>query len=380
VLRRLGIAAVLLLGAITAGGGRASSAPSVAWEKWLHVPGVFDVAGPRADGRLVVAAGSTLKLVGLAGGITDFAPTYDVPAGPESYIALSSGAAVQGAACRFQPDDVFALDLRGNAPGVLRVSANGKTVYRFATVNGVSGLVGITFDTVGKFDHKLLVIGPPQAGMTQLFAIDCAGVVAPIGAPVPTALEGGIEVAPLGFGPYGGHLVAPNETDGSIYAVSPEGKLAEIAKSALPVGGDIGVESAGFVPPSGATQVLVSDRGTPGNPHPGTDSILRLQEPALTTAAVRPGDLLVTTEASAALLAVHCATTCTARQVATGPPEAHIEGRLLAIAKPLAKADTAWRTPAIVAGALVAAGVVVLLLLRPRRRGSRRRRGSSPPS
>src|SRR2546422_317338 len=33
--------------------GPASSPP--VWERWIHLPGVFDVAGPRGDGRLVAA-------------------------------------------------------------------------------------------------------------------------------------------------------------------------------------------------------------------------------------------------------------------------------------------------------------------------------------
>jgi hypothetical protein len=378
VARRLILAALVTLTVVT-GGAHAQAAPSVAWEKWLHVPGVFDVAGPRSDGRLVVAALGKLKLVGLAGGITDFAPAYDVPPGPETYIAVSSGTAVDGAGCHFDRDDVFAIDLRGNAPGITRISADGTAVYRFASVTGVSGLVGIAFDTVGTFDHRLLAIGPAQTGTTQVFGIDCKGAVTAIGKPVTTALEGGA-VAPTGFGAFGGHLVAANEQDGSIYAVSNRGTLATVAPSGLPIGGDIGVESAGFVPAAGATQVLLPDRATPANPHPGTDSLLRLQDRALATAGVHPGDLLVATEASASLLAVHCAATCAARPVATGPPEAHVEGRLLAIAAPPAKASSTWRAPLIIAGALVAAGAVLALLVRPRRRGTRRRRESSPPS
>ena len=34
----------------------AGSAPRTAWEQWVHIPGVVDLAGPRSDGRMVVAA------------------------------------------------------------------------------------------------------------------------------------------------------------------------------------------------------------------------------------------------------------------------------------------------------------------------------------
>src|SRR5205823_5183932 len=108
--------------------------------------------------------------------------------------------------------------------------------------------------------------------------------------------EGGIAVAPRDFGTFGGELIAPDEGNGSIYAVSPRGHLRTVAASGVPAGGDIGVESAGFVPPSGAAAAYLADRGTPGNPHPGTDSVLRLTGAALSTAGVRPRDLLVGTE------------------------------------------------------------------------------------
>jgi hypothetical protein len=375
----------------------AQSSPGTTWESWLHLPGVFDLQGPRSDGKLVVAALGNLKLVGLDGGVTDFAPSYDVPIAPESYIALSPGIAVDGTDCRFESDDVFALDQKllvdpKAAPeGITRISADGTTVARFATIDGTSSLNGIVFDTGGRFGHRLLVVGimlpagaqigqpAPPGSRTQVFAVDCHGTVTKIGAPVPTALEGGMAIAPIGFGAFGGDLIVPNETDGAVYAVTPDGELRKVVDSGLPTGGDIGVESLGFVPPSGAERVLVSDRGTPGSPHPGTDTILRLQEKALDDAGVRPDDLLVATEASAILQVVHCATTCSARQIATGPEPAHTEGHLLAIAKPLAKSTTG-RTTAIVGGGLVALGVVLVLVVTLRRRGSRRRRGSSPPS
>src|SRR5206468_3686038 len=100
----------------------------------------------------------------------------------------------------------------------------------------------------------------------------------------------------------------------------------------LPAGGDIGVESAGFVP-ARATAAYLSDRGTPGNPHPGTDSILRLSGTALSDARIRAGDLLVATEGGATVIRVRCAPQCATSVVATGPPAAHGEGRLLVVAR-----------------------------------------------
>jgi len=400
VARRLAISAVLVvLPLVTPGPARLTqSSPSVTWESWLHLTGVFDLQGPRqSDGKLVVAALGNLKLVGVDGGVSDFAPTYNVPVAPESYIALSPGLAVDGTDCKFEPDDVFALDQKrlvdpkAEAQGVTRISADGATVSRFATIDGTSSLNGIVFDTGGRFDHRLLVAGlilppggvvgqpAPPGSRTQVFAVDCHGTVTKIGAPVPTALEGAMAIAPTGFGPFGGDLIVPNETDGAVYAVTPEGQLQKVVDSGLAVGGDIGVESLGFIPPGGASRVLVSDRGTPGSPHPGTETVLRLLAPALDGAGVRPGDLLVATEASATTQVVHCAATCSARTFATGPQPGHIEGHMLAIANP-AKKSSDWGALAIIAGVLVVAGVVLVVAVRLRPRGSRRPRGSSLPS
>ena len=139
---------------------------------------------------------------------------------------------------------------------------------------GVSTLTGITLDTVGAFGHRLLVIGPSQSRKTEVTAVDCRGRATSIGT-VDVPLEGGITVAPRSFGSYGGQLIAADELGGSIYAISPGGRLSTVTRSDLPAGQDVGVESAGFVPGRAAAAYL-ADRGTPGNPHQGTDSVLRL--------------------------------------------------------------------------------------------------------
>ncbi|MEY2434480.1 MAG: hypothetical protein QOC92_4205 [Acidimicrobiaceae bacterium] len=295
----------------------------------MHIPAVLDVAGPRNDGRLVVAAHGRLLLMDSAGRTSDFAPEYSVPDGPEPYIALSPGVTVDAAGCSFDRDDVFALDLHDPSPGITKISADG-TVSHLADVGGVTTLLGIALDTGGGFGHRLLVIGPTQSGKTQLSAVDCRGTVTTIGA-VDTPLEGGIAVAPSTFGRFRGQLIAPDEKSGTIYALSPTGELSTVAAPGAPAGPDIGVESVGFVPAAGADAAFLADRGGQADPHAGTDSLLRLTGDALTTAGVRPGDLLVATEGGATVVQVRCATDCTASVVATGPPTAHTEGRLLVV-------------------------------------------------
>jgi hypothetical protein len=140
-------------------------------------------------------------------------------------------------------------------------------------------------------------------------------------------VEGGIVVAPATFGSFGGDLIAPNETSGRVYAVSPDGTVVILARSELPAGGDIGVESAGFVPAAAAA--YLADRFSAGNKHPGDDAILRLPAAGLARAGIRAGDLLVATEGGAQTIDVRCAATCAVRYVAAGPANAHAEGHIV---------------------------------------------------
>jgi hypothetical protein len=113
-----------------------------------------------------------------------------------------------------------------------------------------------------------------------------------------------------------------------VYAVTPAGRVVILARSGLPAGGDIGVESAGFVPPRAAAAYL-ADRLTPGNKHPGDDAVLRLSSAALARAGIRAGDLLVATEGGAKTIDVRCAATCAVHFVAAGPAAAHAEGHIV---------------------------------------------------
>ena len=147
-----------------------------------------------------------------------------------------------------------------------------------------------------------------------------------------------MEVAPKGFGRFGGRLIALDELSGTVYAFKPDGKASTVAVPPLATGGDIGVESLGFVPRlkrSGAA--FLADRGVPGNAHPGTDSILRLSGSQLRAAGVRAGDLLIATEASANTVAVRCrkisgtvgtGSGCAVRGIGDGRSVTHAEGHI----------------------------------------------------
>jgi len=368
-----GRAAVAALVLLLAAGLTPADAAGPAWEHWQHIPGVFDVVGPRSDGRLVVAGSGQLFLVDGAGAVTPFArgaAGYADDAGAEAYLTVSPGLHVAGAGCDFARNDVFVLRLHPPY-GVTRVKPSGVT-EPFATVAGVESLNGIAFDTTGRFDHRLLVSGPAH-GRTSIVAIDCRGAANVITAAAPV-LEGGLAVAPSGFGSFAGALLAPDELSGRIYAIDPDGGVRTVADSGLPTGGDIGVESVGFVP-SGfkrGGKVYYSDRATTNNPHPGTDNLLRLDAQAIARLGVQDGDLLAATEGGATMIAVHCGASCSVTLIVDTATNAHGEGHLLAVADSPrpgpAPASFSASVPLIgLLGIVVVAAIAAAYLLRRRR-------------
>jgi hypothetical protein len=291
---------------------------------------VVDLAGPRGDGSFTVAAAGRLFTLSPAGALRPFARGpggYSTAIGPEPYITLAGDQPAAGAGCSFGRGMIFAIQ-PGAHPGVIGIGADGRA-RRFVSLPAGAAPNGITFDTTGRFGHRLLVTARDH-GATTVLAIDCAGRVHTITSRAPP-MEGGIAVAPASFGRYGGDLVAPNETSGRVFAIAPDGAVATLAVSGLPHGGDIGVESAGFVPPGfGASDAAyLADRYSKGNRHPGTNSILRLAGPELIKAGVRPGDLLVATEGGARTIAVRCASSCTVRYIAIGFAVSHAEGHIV---------------------------------------------------
>jgi hypothetical protein len=316
-------------GSILAHGLEMRSVPA-RWHSFLHVPAVVDLTRPRTDGSLTVGADGALSTLHVGAQPTPFArgpDGYATQQGPEPYIALAAGETPEGTGCSFPADGVFALE-PSDTPGVIEVDAQGHA-RRFADLEPGTMPNGIAFDDVGRFGHRLLVTAAVQR-RTVLFAVDCAGGVTIIPRQAPR-LEGGIEVAPTSFGRYGGDLIAPDEQSGRVYAIGPGGVARTVARSGLPHGQDVGVESAGFMPPEFGRgwSAYLADRRVPGNPHPGTDSILRLSGASLVDAGVRPGDLLIASEGGAQTIAVRCDRRCSVRHIADGPAPTHAEGHIV---------------------------------------------------
>jgi hypothetical protein len=320
-------ACLTLVAALLAVEGSSAPAPAQ-WRPLMRVPGIVDVAGPRKDGRLVLATRTGLFLLRPGHLPQEFArgPGGYVPAGGEPYIALGHGVRPSGANCAFRRDEIFALDA-GTQPGVVRIDRLGQA-SRLLDFPAGAFPSGITFDAVGRFGYRLLVT-VVVGETTTLYAIDCNGrsTVVTQGGP---RVEGGMAVAPRSFGRFAGELIAPDELSGRVFAFGPGGGVHLVVVSGLPAGGDIGVEGVGFVPPrlgpGGAA--YFADLGAPGAPTGGTDSLLVLRGPDLARARLRAGELVVATEAGARTIAVRCALRCTIRRIGDGPTAAHGEGHV----------------------------------------------------
>ena len=328
----VGLATVSTIGSIAVGVASstvAAAALPARWVPYRHLPGVVDIAGPRADGSFSVAAAGRLFLLEANGVVRPFArgrSGYSTAQGPEPYIAVTSGVNGAGSSCSFPTDTTFAIEPSGS-PGVIAIDRIGKA-RRFANLPSGARPNGISFDSVGRFEHRLLVTSAQQGG-TTVYALDCRGTLSTITAHAPV-VEGGIAVAPASFGSFGGDLIAPDEGSGRIFAIAPGGRTTLVVRSHLPSGPDIGVESAGFVPASfgGGGAAFLADRFSRGNAHPGTDHLLRLPGRELIKAGVRAGDLLVASEGGARTVVVQCSSACTVRHIADGPAIAHGEGHI----------------------------------------------------
>ena len=222
-------AAALMLAACGGGPGRAGAPPSAVWRVYRHLPGVVDLAGPRGDGSFLVAAAGRLFVLGRDGTLSPFARGADgylTATGTEPYLVLAGSDAVRGTSCSFGNDTAFALE-PGPRPGVVMISPQGRA-RRFASLPPGRSLSGIAFDSTGRFGHRLLVTAG-SGGRTTVFGIGCDGRLSVIAAGAP-AVEGGITVAPVAFGRFGGDLIAADEASGRVYAVDPAGQVITVAQ------------------------------------------------------------------------------------------------------------------------------------------------------
>ena len=85
-------------------------------------------------------------------------------------------------------------------------------------------LPSITFDQVGSFGYKMIVVGGQTS---KVYTVDASGawsVLADLSG-VTSELEGS-DVAPLSFAPYGGDLLSASKFDNIVYAIAPDGTFS----------------------------------------------------------------------------------------------------------------------------------------------------------
>ena len=361
------IAALLLVYGLLAAQATPTSTPVPPnWERWLPLPGVVDVVGPRPDGTLVAAAAGRLFLVHTDGRPPAPFGTYSTDPAPESYIAMAPGLDVTGAGCRFEAGEIYALELGTPPQAIVRVTVDGQA-SRFVETPPVELLTGLAFDGTGRFGYQLLVAGR-RNNRTVLFSIDCRGRLKTLTDSAPL-MEGGMEVAPQLFGQHGGDLIGADEFSGDVIFIRFDGTSGVLINPGLPAGPDIGVESVGFTPPGfigrGGT-AYVADRRAPGAPTEGTDAIWRVTSERFSQVAIDENDLIVTTEGGGKTVIVRCRTTC--RTFPFGEaPGAHIEGHVTVVLGPpppvLPKAGAQGTAIfAIVTGVIVAGGFILFFV------------------
>ena len=338
---RFALAAVCTLAAVAAiGAPPAAAQVSFEWEPLFAAPGATDVAGPRSDGRLVVAGtDEPLKLFAPGGALAPFAtgPNGHLPhpASHEPYVAVSDGHKVKGAGCSFKPDQVFQIET-GDEQSVFRISREGRARKLAELPSRHSAfLSAITFDGVGRFGGRLLValrFGKEVGGRTvDIYGIDCRGETKKYVDDAPE-IEGGMEVAPRSFEPYAGRLIAADETDGTVFAYKPNGSFRQIATVGAPVGYDVGIESIAFVPagfgPGGAAY-MADKLFEVEAPPPDDGAVMVASAEELAAAGVGPGDMIGVTEGGAETFEFACTPAgCTATQVGSGPDATHAEGHI----------------------------------------------------
>jgi len=300
----------------------------VSWTQVQSAPGIVDLAGPLTNGKLLVSMGGGLQTFN-GRGLTPF--THETGAGAyvrdagEPYMAVTPKVRLPKDHCSFHRDDSYVIG--DNPDRIVRINRSGQA-SDFAAVPSPF-LSGITFDRVGTFGHRLVVAGHTfdQGG---LYAIDCRGRVTTLTDHAPI-IEGGMEIAPKSFVPFGGRFFALDETTGAMWTFAPDGSVVAAPPPPFPTGADVGVESLGFVPKlTSKGAAYLSDHGLQGQPFVGTDSILRLTAAQLRSAGVGAGDLLIATEGGAQTADMRCrkGQGCTFFSVGVGLPVTHSEGHI----------------------------------------------------
>lgn len=321
------------------------------------MPGVVDVVGPRADGAMVAATGGQLVLVREDGGTAPFAT---LPAEP-THIAMAPGLDVPGAGCRFEADDVYALQ-PGPPQTVVRISAGGRP-SPFIEPPPTDRLTGIAFDATGRFGNQLLVAGR-RGERTVLFSVDCRGRLRTLTQDAPP-MSGGMAVAPQMFGNHGGDLVGADEVSGDLVFIRYDGTNGILVNPGLPTGPGTGPASVGFLPPG-----FIGRAGTAYVADRGAGALWRFTEDRFSQVGIDENDLMVATRAGGQTRIVRCRATCRVFPLG-GAPGARFDGHVTVVLgpppPPLPKAGDLGTLIFVISTGVIVAGGFVLFLLHNRK-------------
>lgn len=190
----------------------------------------FAYAGNKFVGSVQRDGTNVLYSTDLTGGnIQAFAPTVSLSGNPGSEHFVSSSLGLGG----FPSRDIYVA----SANSIVHIANDGSSSNVFAS--GLVGSVrGITFDGAGTFGNDMLVT--TNAG--KVYRINSAGATTLL-ASTGEDTEG-LDIAPAGFGSFGGQLVVASEGSGLLRAIDSAGVIT-VVNPGNPIPG---AEELGFVP------------------------------------------------------------------------------------------------------------------------------------
>ena len=243
----------------------------------------FAFAGNKFVGSVQRDGTGALYSTDLNGGnVQVFAPTVSLAANPSSEHFLTSSLGLGG----FPSRDIYVA----SANGIVHITNDGGSSDVF--VSGLSGAVrGILFDSVGSFGHDMLV----TTILGNVYRIKSDGSTQLLAA-VGEDTEG-LDIAPPGFGAFGGQLVVASEGSGRLRAITTGGVVTDLSATfgfTIP-----GAEELTFVP---------LNLGASGNPVEGfyganyTPNVVKADASQF---AGFQGDAIVTSETTGHVFRVH---------------------------------------------------------------------------
>ena len=175
----------------------------------------FAYAGNKFVGTVQKDGTGAMYSTDLTGGsVALFAPTVSLAPNPSSEHFVSSSLGLGG----FPNRDIYVA----NANGIMHITNDGSSSDLFLT--GLGGAVrGILFDSVGTFGNDMLI----TTNSGQVYRVNSAGSASLL-ASVGEDTEG-LDIAPAGFGPYGGQLIVASEGSGAIRAINTLGSISFVA-------------------------------------------------------------------------------------------------------------------------------------------------------